>query len=198
MTVDMVKYWLDESLLGEPIRWGSRGRPHLLSFQQLLQVRTIQYLRDRLEFPLQQVRPVIEELSGVLFPRLFDKEWHELRFSRTPTGEIGVSDGATTYEVKTGQMVIPEAVFTEFNEIVREAREDWVRGEVDIEGYPKLVSKAGVVAGSPTIKGTRVETSFIAFLVSKLGIEKILEMYPHLDKEAVKQAAEFEGVPVAA
>jgi len=198
MTVDKIRYWLNEGLLGEPIRQGSRGRPHLLSFKQLLQVRTIQYLRDKLKFPLQQVRPVIKELSDLVFPRLFDKEWHELRFFRTERGEIGVSDGATTYEVKTGQMVIPEAVFSEFNRIVREARRDWDRGEVTIEKYPRLVSNAGIVAGSPTIKGTRIETSFIAFLVRNLGIERTLEMYPHLDREAVKQAADFEDVPLTA
>lgn len=198
MTEDKVRYWLDEGLLGEPVRRGFRGRPHLLSFEQLLQARTIQHLRDKLEFPLQQVRPVIEELSAVVFPSLFDKEWHELRFFRTQRGEIGVSDGAHTYEVKRRQLVIPQAVFPEFGEIVREARRDWERGEVPIRMYPRLVSNAGVVAGSPTIKGTRIETSFIAPLVENLGLERVLQMYPHLEEEALEQAAAFEGVTRAA
>lgn len=198
MTEDKVRYWLDEGLLGEPVRRGFRGKPHLLSFEQLLRARTIQHLRDSLKFPLQQVRPVIEELSDVLFPRLFDKEWHELRFFRTLKGEIGVSDGVHTYEVKTGQMVIEETVFPAFDSIVREARRDWERGEVPIKRYPLLVSNAGVVAGSPTIEGTRVETSFIARMVQNLGIEKVLEMYPRLEREAVEQAAKFEGVKLAA
>ncbi len=198
MTEDKVRYWLNEGLLGEPKRRGSRGRPHLLSFEQLLRARTIQHLRDTLRFPLQKVRPVIEELSDVVFPSLFDEEWHELRFFRTEKGEIGVSDGVHTYEVKRRQLVIPQAVFPEFEEIMREARRDWERGEVDIKRYPKLVSNARVVAGSPTVKGTRIETSFIGYLVQNLGVEQTLKRYPRLDREAVEQAAEFEGVPLAA
>lgn len=197
MTEYKVRYWLVEKrLLGEPLRWGSTGRPHLLSFQQLLRVRTIQHLREKLRFPLQKVTPVIEELSDLAF---LHKEWHNLRFFWTPRGEIGVSDGDSTYEVKTHQLMIPDAVLPELESIVREARKDWARGEVDIEKYPRLVSNPRVVAGSPTIKGTRVETSFVAYLVQSLGEERVLELYPHLDREAVVQAANFEGAkPLAA
>jgi uncharacterized protein (DUF433 family) len=196
MTRDRIRYWLHKGLLGEPLRWGSTGKPHLLSFQQLLRVRTIQHLREKLKFPLQKVTPVIEELSDVAF---LNKEWHNLRFFSTPKGEIGVSDGDRTYEVKTYQLMIPEAVLPELENIVRETRKDWARGEVDIENYPRLVSNPRIVAGSPTVKGTRVETSFIAYLVQSLGVKRVLELYPHLDREAVLQAADFEGIePLAA
>jgi uncharacterized protein (DUF433 family) len=196
MTEYKVRYWLDKGLLGEPLRWGSTGRPHLLSFQQLLRVRTIQELRERLKFPLQKVTPVIEELANVAF---LNNEWHNLRFFPTPKHEIGVSDGDNYYEVKTHQLMIPEAVYSELENVVREARRDWARGEVDIAKYPRLVSNPRVVAGSPTIKGTRVETSFVAYLVQSLGVERVLELYPHLDRDAVLQAAKFEGAkPLAA
>jgi uncharacterized protein (DUF433 family) len=196
MTEYKVRYWLDKGLLGEPLRWGSTGRPHLLSFQQLLRVRTIQELRERLKFPLQKVTPVIEELANVAF---LNNEWHNLRFFPTPKHEIGVSDGDNYYEVKTHQLMIPEAVYPELENVVREARRDWARGEVDIAKYPRLVSNPRVVAGSPTIKGTRVETSFVAYLVQSLGVERVLELYPHLDRDAVLQAAKFEGAkPLAA
>lgn len=196
MTEDKLRYWLNEGLLGDPKRRGSRGRPHLLSFEQLLRTRTIQYLRDTLKFPLQQVRPVIQKLSDVAF--LSGKEWHELRFLWTPDGEIGIYDGDQAYEVKTGQLMIPRAVLPNLEEIVREARRDWVRGEVGITDYPQLVSNARIVAGSPTIRGTRIETSFIAYVVGQLGIERTLEMYSYLSREAVEQAAEFEGVSLVA
>jgi len=159
-------------------------------------VRTIQDLREKLEFPLQKVTPVIEELSALVF---FNEDWHNLRFFPTPKGEIGVHDGDLTYEVVTHQLMIPEAVLPELENIVREARKDWVRGEVGIQDYPRLVSNPRIVAGSPTIKGTRVETSFIAYLAESLGVERVLELYSHLDREAVLQAAKFEGAePLAA
>ncbi len=200
MTEHKLRYWLDEGLLGEPKRRGSRGRPHLLSFRQLLQARTIQHLRNTLGFPLQKVRPVIEELSGLLFPRLFGKEdWHELRFIRTPKGEIGVFDGVQTYEMKTHQLMISEAVIPELNNTLQEARRDWKRGEVQIETFPQLVSNAGIVAGAPTIQGTRIETSLVAYLAQSLGVKRVLELYPHLDRDAVMQATRFEGKkPLAA
>ncbi len=195
MNVYKVRYWLHKGLLGEPIRWGSKGRPHLLSFEQLLRARAIQHLREKLKLPLQRVTPAIERLSSVPFA---GKEWHELHLFRTEEGRIGVSDNGYTYEVETDQLIIPEAVVPDLEHIVRETRRDWVRGEVGIATHPRLVSNARIVAGSPTIRGTRIETSFIAYVVRQFGIEKTLEMYPYLDREAVEQASEFEGISFAA
>ncbi len=200
MSEDKLRYWLNEGLLGDPIRQGFRGRPHLLSFRQLLQARTIQHLRDALGFPLQKVRPVIEEISDLVFPRLFEKtDGPDPRFLRTPEGEIGVFDGSQTIELINGQLMMSEAVIPELNDILRETKRDWERGEVPIERFPRLVSNAGIVAGSPTIKGTRIETSLVAYLAQSLGVEKVLELYPHLDRDAVLQATRFEGAkPFAA
>lgn len=195
MNIYKIRYWLNKGLLGEPIRRGSRGRPHLLSFEQLLKVRTIQDFRETLKLPLQRVTPAIAKLSDVPFA---GKEWHNLNFFRTGEGRIGVSDSGHTYEVETDQLVIPEAVIPELANIARETRRDWARGVVDIRDYPHLVSNSRIVAGSPTIRETRLETSFIAYLVKREGIEETVKMYPYLDRGAVEQAAEFEGVPFAA
>lgn len=200
MTEDKLRYWLNEGLLGDPIRWGFRGRPHLLSFRQLLQARTIQHLRDALKFPLQKVRPVIGEISDLVFPRLFDEtDGPEPRFIRTPEGEIGVYDGFQTYELVNHQLMLSEAVVPELNNILHETKRDWERGEAPIKEFPRLVSNPGVVAGSPTIKGTRIETSFIAYLVQSLGVGRVFELYPYLDRDAILDAAKFEGAePFAA
>lgn len=195
MNVYKVRYWLHKGLLGEPIRRGSRGRPHLLSFEQLLKVRTIQDFRETLKLPLQRVTPAISRLSEVPFA---GKEWHELSFFRTEDRRIGVSDGGQTYEVETGQFVIPDAVLPQLAEIARETRRDWARGVVDIRDYEHLVSNPRIVAGSPTIKGTRVETSFVAYMARSLGVDRVLELYPHLNREAILEAARFERVPLAA
>ena len=195
MNEDKLRYWLNEGLLGKPIRRGSRGRPHLLSFRQLLQARTIQHLRDALGIPLQKVRPVIGEISELVFPRIFDETGEsKLQFFRTPEGNIGVFDGVQTYEMSTHQLMISEAVVPELNKVLHETKRDWERGEVPIKRFPRLVSNPGIVAGSPTIRGTRIETSFVAYLVQSLGTERVLELYPHLDREAVLEAARFEDV----
>lgn len=195
MNVHKVRYWLHKGLLGEPIRRGSRGRPYLLSFEQLLKVRVIQDFRETLKLPLQRVTPAIARLSDVPFT---GKDWHELHFFRTDGGRIGVSDSGQTYEVETDQLVIPEAVLPKLADIAREARRDWARGVMNIRNYSHLVSNPRIVAGSPTIKGTRVETSFVAHMVESLGLDRVVELYPHLDRTALLEAAEFERVSLAA
>ncbi len=200
VTEDKVRYWLvEKKLLGEPIRWGSRGRPHLLYFQQLLKVRTIQELREG-GLPLQRITPAIQILSSRLFERLFDEEWHELTLFSTGAGRLGVVDdrGDVAVEVETGQHIMPETL-SELSSYLRKTREDWDRREVEIKDFPRLVSNAGIVAGSPTIRGTRIETSVVAYFAQALGVEKALELYPHLDRDAVLQAMNFEGAkPLAA
>ncbi|MBA2714112.1 MAG: DUF433 domain-containing protein [Rubrobacteraceae bacterium] len=194
-----VRRWLHKGLLGEPIRWGSTGRPHLLSFQQLLKVRTIQELREG-GLPLQRITPAIRLLSSRLFERLFDEEWHELTLFSTGAGRLGVMDdrGEVAVELETGQHILPETL-SELSGYLSKTRKDWDRREIDLERFPQLVSNAGIVAGSPTVKGTRIETSVVAYLAEALGVDKALELYPHLSREAVLQAMSFEGAkPLAA
>ena len=197
VTVHKIKYWLDKGLLDQPIRRGSRGKPHLLSFEQLLKVRTIQELRTS-GFPLQRITPAIRKLSSYLFEHLFDEEWYELEF--LPSGKrIAVMDSrGRAIEVETGQWLMPQAL-EELSDYLRKTREDWMRREVDIEGFPRLVSNAKILGGAPTVRGTRIEASFLAYMVGSLGEEKVLELYPRVDQEVLKQAVAFEDVePLAA
>ena len=199
MTKYKVRRWLHKGLLGEPIRWGATGRPHLLSFQQLLKVRTIQELRES-GVPLQRITPAVKILSSRVFEHLFSEEWHEHMLFYTNAGMLGVVDqrGEVAVEVETGQRIMPETL-AELHNYLRKTREDWQRREIEIERFPRLVSNAGIVAGSPTIKGTRIETSVVAYFAGALGVEETLELYPHLDREAVLQAMSFEGAkPLAA
>lgn len=188
-----VRRWLHKGLLGEPIRWGSPGKPHLLTFDQLLKVRTIQRLRDS-GFPLQRITPAIRKLSTYVFENLFDEEWYELKFFHAEKGSIGVvGRRGEAIVVATGQQIMSETL-DELEGYLRETREDWERREIEIERFPRLVSNAGIVAGSPTIKGTRVESSFITHMARSLGTDRVLELYPYIDREALLQAMEFEGV----
>ena len=199
MTKYKVRRWLHKGLLGEPIRWGSTGRSHLLSFQQLLKVRTIQELRES-GVPLQRITPAVKILSSRIFEHLFSEEWHELMLFHTDAGRLGVvgDRGQVAVEVETGQRIMPETL-SELQEYLRKTRDDWQRREIEIERFPRLVSNAGIVAGSPTIKGTRVETSFIAHMVRSMGVDRVLQLYPYLDRESLVQAARFEGIqPLAA
>lgn len=194
MTPRKVRYWLKRGILGEPVRPGQPGRPALLSFKQLLMVRTVQHLRDNLQFSLQKITPAIERLSSFVFERLFDEEWYMLRFFQTGRGGISVTDGLNrSIEVDTGQFVMPE-VFAELEAFLDKTRQDWERREVDIENFPHLVSNAGIVGGSPTIRGTRIETAFVAYLAQDLNQEDLRRLYPYVENETFLEAIRFEGL----
>jgi uncharacterized protein (DUF433 family) len=194
MTPRKVHYWLKKGIIGEPVQPGRPGRPTLLSFEQLLMIRTVQHLRDNLDFSLQKITPAIQKLSSFVFQRLFDEEWYQLRFFKTPEGSIGVIDSIDrSVEVDTGQFVMPE-VLPELEAFLSKTRHDWERREVDIEGFPHLVSNAGIVGGSPTIKDTRIETAFVAYLAEDLNFKELQDLYPYVEKEALLEAVRFEGV----
>ena len=198
VTVKKIQYWLNKGLLGEPIRRGARGKPHLLSFEQLLKVRTIQQLRNS-GFPLQRITPAIRKLSSYLFEHLFDEEWYELEFFHSGKSGVGVMDSrGRAVEVETGQWIMSETL-EELSDFLRKTREDWVRREIDIVGFPRLVSNARILGGAPIVRGTRIETSFLAYMAQSLGEEEVLELYPRLDEDTLQQAVEFEDVePLAA
>ncbi|MDP9474510.1 MAG: DUF433 domain-containing protein [Actinomycetota bacterium] len=191
MTARKVHYWLKKSILGPPVRRTRTGRPTLLTFEQLLKVRTVQHLRDDLHFPLQRVTASIEELSGWVFQRLFAKEWYELHFYRSPNGDVAVTDGIHDLEVGSGQLLMPD-LLPELDQFLLRTRKDWERRAVDIDGYPRLVSNARVLGGAPIIKGTRVETAFVSHIAREIEPREILRLYPYLDEEGLNQALEFE------
>jgi uncharacterized protein (DUF433 family)/DNA-binding transcriptional MerR regulator len=197
MTARKVHYWLKKGILGLPIRQTRTGKPTLLTFEQLLKVRTVQHLRDDLHFSLQRVTATVEELSSWVFQRIFAQQWYELRFYRSPTGTIAVTDGTQDLEVGTGQLLMPEMLW-ELDAFLQKTREDWQRRTVDIEGYSRLVSNAHVLGGAPVVKGTRVETAFISHIASEIAPKEILNLYPYVDEEGLYQALRFEHSPLAA
>jgi len=191
MTPRKVHYWLKKGILGPPIRQTRTGRPTLVTFEQLLKVRTVQHLRDDLHFSLQRVTATVEELSSWVFLRLFAQEWYELRFYRSPMGAVAVTDGKHDLEVGSGQLLMPD-ILLELDAFMRKTRKDWERRAVDIEGYPRLVSNARILGGSPVINGTRVETAFISHIANEIAPKEILRLYPYLDEEGLHQALGFE------
>jgi uncharacterized protein (DUF433 family) len=197
MTPRKVHYWLKKGILGDPVRPTRTGRPTLLTFEQLLKARTVQHLRDDLHFSLQRVTLTIEELSDWVFRRLFAKQWYELHFYRSPKGAVAVTDGKHDLEVGTGQLLMPD-LLPDLDAFLRKTREDWERRAVDIEGYPRLVSNARILGGAPVIRGTRVETAFVAHLTKELEPKEILRLYPYVNEEGLYQALEFERAPHAA
>lgn len=193
MTPRKVHYWLDTGLLGRPIRRGRAGMATLLSFEQLVKVRTLQRLRDDLGFSLQHVRKAL----AWLLASLFNDGWQELHFFRNGQGKIAVANGQDTFALGSGQGVLEE-VLPELRGFLAEVRAQWEEGKIQILDYPRLVSDANVMGGSPVIAGTRIETAFVAHLASAVDLGQLQRLFPHVDKNALTEAARFEGVQLAA
>jgi len=190
MTSRKVHYWLDTDLLGNPLRKGARGVPTLLSFEQVLKVRTLQHLRDELRFSLQKVRG---SLAWVL-QELTREEWHQLEFFRGVGGSVGIVTNTGETVTLPGAQTVLTGTLNELSSFMEAVREQWTTRKLSIEGLPSLVSDAAVLAGAPVIDGTRVETAFVANLALELNRSEIHALFPNVPEGAIEQAAEFEGV----
>ncbi len=196
MTPRRVHYWLDTGLLSEPVRWGGRGYPTLLNFQQLLQIRSVQRLRDELDFSLPRVRRAFEWILR----HLFGTAGAGVRFERVGDQLIAVTSDGDRMTVPGGQGVLN---LTDLTVDLLQTREAWSARMFEIPGKPKIVSNPRIHGGSPTVRGTRIETSVLASFAegseySDEVVDQVAGLYPRLSHGAIIQALEFEGLrPVA-
>lgn len=193
MTPRKVHYWLDKGMLGKPVSWGAPGYPTLLSFEQVLRIRTLQRIRDELKFSLRKAREALEWILD----NLVAEGWHDHRFFRMTAKTVGVTDGSATVEIPTGQGVL-DSTIPELTEFIQSVRKQWEQGVLRIEGFERIVSDPTVMGGSPVIVGTRIETSFIANLAGEESLAELKQLFPKVDEEAIHEAAEFEDVELVA
>lgn len=199
MTPRKVHYWLDTNLLSPSVVHGQRGTPTLLNFRQLLEIRTVQHLRDNLRFSLVRVRKAFE----FILDNLFADSWSELTFVKGVKGQLvaQVGDGSALV-VPGGQGVLAKTL-DDLNTFTSVTRQAWEQRAFAIPDRPHLVSNARVQAGAPTVVGTRIETATIAAFSEKRlytaeTIAIVRKTYPSLSDDAVVEALEFEGSVAAA
>ncbi len=196
MTPRKVHYWLNTDLLSMPVRRGRRGYPTILSYRQVLEIRTVQHLRDDLDFSLRSVRRAFAWILDHLFVD------EDLEFAKGVDGNLIARSGGTQMVVPGGQGVI-EGTIPELNERIAVARRDWLNKSFEIPGYRFLITDALIHGGSPIVAGTRIETAMIARYVDDGGydimtVEEVMKSYPALTTDAVVDALTFEGVGRAA
>lgn len=199
MTPRRVHYWLDTELIGLPIKWGRRGHPTLLSFQQLLRIKTVQHLKDELRVSLPRVR----EAFAFVLDRLFADDWNALSFAIGVRHEIVVRSLDERVSIPMAQGILPH-VIPELERYTFDTRKAWESRRLRIPHSQHLESNARVQSGSPVIVGTRLETASLAMFVegremaSSETIGQIKRAHPYLEPLAVREALEFEGIELAA
>lgn len=195
MTARKVHYWLDTGLLDPPVAWGGAGRPTLLDFKQLLQIRTVQHLRDELKFSLPKVRTAFEWILS----NMFDEAVEGLRYERHGN-DLVATRGDDSIVVPGGQGILE---LRDLNDQAAGTLLAWRDRAYVIPRFPMLVANARVQGGAPTVRGTRIETSFLASFIANAPVagetvDAIARQFPSVSYDAVKQALEFEGLPLAA
>lgn len=198
MTRHKVHYWLNTGLLSEPpVAHRGTGIPTLLSFRQLLEVRTVQRMRDELRVTL----PVVRAAFSWILERLFADSPADVHFERgMKRGTVIARVDDDEVELPTGQGVLPMNVSSALNEAVEGSRRAWEARAFVIPDHPHVVANARVVAGSPTVLGTRIETEVIASfsgpqrVYDDLVIGQVSGAYPRLSAAQIADAMEFEGV----
>jgi uncharacterized protein (DUF433 family) len=199
VTPRRVHYWLNTGLIsGEPVIRGAKGTPTLLTFRQLLEIRTVQHLRDELRVTLPRVR----EAYGWILRHVFD-QGAAVTFERGAGGDIiaRTPDGESTV-IPYGQGAFPKGPDTdELTHDLSVARQAWLDKKLRIREH--VVADTRVLAGSPTVDGTRIETALVASFAAEGQydddvIASVEQTYPHLPTEAIVDALEFEGIRRAA
>ncbi len=198
MTRHKVHHWLNTGLLSEPpVAHMGTGVPTLLSFKQLLEVRTVQHMRDELRVPL----PVVRSAFAWVLDHLFAESPVDVRFEPGRKGRTVIvrASEEEAVEIPTGQRLLPIRLDA-LNETVRGSRVAWEQRALAIPGHPNVVANAHVLAGAPTIKGTRLETAVVAAFRRPDGhydddvVQRVRETYPRLSAAQVSDAMEFEGI----
>lgn len=197
MSRSTVHYWLNTGLLSEPpVAHGGKGTPTLLTFRQLLEVRTVQFLRTELHVSLPRVREAFEWVLATLFA----ESPSNVRFELGPGPALIATNEEESIVVATNQGAFPMDVVDGLNVRMRETRTAWDAMALSIPKFPQLVANAHVQGGSPTVAGSRIETSMLAGFAEADGtydeatVAVIRKTYPRLERSAVVQALEFEGL----
>lgn len=201
MTSRKVHYWLDTGLLSpSPILRQRVGLLTLLSFRQLLEIRTAQYMRDDLRLSLPRVRTAFEWV----LTSLFAPSVSEVKFERGPRGRALVSRSGddAIIEINSGQLAL-RTDYADLNATLRGTKVAWEAKSFSIPMHPEVVANARVQGGAPTLLGTRIETSLLATFAdagefNDDTVSDVLASYGHLSKAAIIAAFEFEGMRRAA
>lgn len=195
MTPRKVHYWLDTGLIsGQPISRGRRGVPTVLTFRQLLEIRTVQHLRDTIKVSLREVRRAFEWILRNLFD---EREY--IQFGRGPDGTLTAKlRSGEEITVPGGQGLLPVRI-EQLTESVTVTLMAWGSHVLPVDNHPHVITSTRVLGGAPVVRNSRVDTSILAGFLREgrafddSVIEEIRTTFPRLNREAIEDALGFEG-----
>jgi uncharacterized protein (DUF433 family) len=136
----------------------------------------------------------------LLLHSLFEPDWTSAVFIRGVLNEVVVKSGQHIVSVPKRQGVLP--VLPELERELEYTRRAWENQAYVVPAHPAVVSDARVLAGAPTVRGTRIETSLLATFApsgayDKRVIKDIRGTFPRLTVAHIRDALRFEGIRAA-
>jgi uncharacterized protein (DUF433 family) len=125
-------------------------------------------------------------------------DWHELFFVRSGAGACAVLLPQGDFLALPRGQGVMEEVLGDLSQFLADVRMQWTARQLEIADFPQLVSDAAILGGSPIIRGTRIETAFVANLSLELSAGEIRALFPYVSDGAIDEAALFEGIQLAA
>lgn len=182
-------YWLDRGILTAEIDEArGRGRVRLWSFANLVEVRVVVWLRDRVS--LQLIAKIVEHLRK----RGIDQPLSELRFAVVDTGkarrptDVVVQRPDGSWETPLEGQVVMEVVLplSRFADELRAASE---RDRAGRRQPGRVERHRGRMGSAEVLAGTRVPVDAVRRLHGAgWSTERIIENYPGLTKRDVQAA----------
>lgn len=173
--------WHNSGLIRGQVLPGSPGSPRLYSWVDYQKVRAARHLRDE-DVSAQRTRDAIAYLDEHI-PAWYLLPLHG--FAGEPIMERRRINATVT---SVTQLLVDWSIL---KGVLRTLQAEGPLGELR-EFSEHVTMDPSILGGNPVIKGTRLETQFIAVLVERgLPVAEIAETY-HLSPEQVKQALEFQ------
>jgi uncharacterized protein (DUF433 family) len=170
-----VDTWRRQLAILEPHR--VEGFPYW-RFNQLVALRTYFFLRARLRrrIPL----TIVEQLAE------FAGRDRPIDLGVTEYGIVPLADGSPSFELRTGQGVMPEVVRLEETFQAFTIGGGYVPGLLAPSDYTRV--HPAVMGGTPTVEGSRLACKTLALLRKDHPVEVLLGSYPSLSPEQLSDA----------
>ncbi len=179
VTLRQLGYWHRTGLIQAKVIPGAPGRPRLYSWTDYVKVRAItKLLRQGLS--TRKIRAAIAFLDHHV------PDWYNCPLYGLGARVIVEIEGCAMTADEQQQLLLPSLV-----NVVREIEEEGPLGE--LREFAKVVDmRPGVAGGNPVLRGTRIETDFVATLVSHGSpVSEIARVY-RVNEGAVERAVQFQ------
>jgi uncharacterized protein (DUF433 family) len=184
-------YWLDREILTADVDEArGRGRVRLWSFANLVEVRVVVWLRDRVS--LQLIAKIVEHLRK----RGIDQPLAELRFAVVDTGkakrptDVIVQRPDGSWETPIEGQVVMEVVLP-LNRFADELRAASEQDRARRRQPGRVERRRGRLGSVEVLAGTRVPVAAVRRLFAAgWSTERIIENYPGLTERDVAAAVE--------